>query len=55
MENLTTEQALEVVRQGLSHDSLKLSQREHIILMQSFDKLKELVEKEKNDTSRDKR
>ena len=49
---LTYEKALEYIGQGVAHESLKLSQREHILLLQSFEKLKELVEKEKNDTSR---
>lgn len=45
---LTYEKALEIIGQGIAHDTLRLSQREHILLMRSFDKLKELVEKEKN-------
>lgn len=53
MENteLTYEQALITLGQGISHDSLKLSQKEHIMLMKSYEKLKELVEKEKNDAT----
>jgi hypothetical protein len=41
MENLTIEQALEVIGQALANDSLKLSQKEHIIIFESFKKIKE--------------
>ena len=53
MENLTHEQALQIIGQGISHESLRLSQKEHLYLIECFNKLKELVDKEENDTTRD--
>jgi hypothetical protein len=44
-EKLTIEQALEVVGQALSHESLKLSQREHIIIIEAFNTLKNEITK----------
>jgi len=52
MENLTTKQALEAIGQVLALDTLKLSQKEHLYLIECFNKLKELVDKEENDASR---
>lgn len=47
MEKLTYEQALQIIGEGITHDSLKLSQKEHLLLIESFKTLKELVEKDK--------
>jgi hypothetical protein len=53
MEKLTYEQALQIIGEGIAHDSLKLSQKEHLLLIESFKTLKELVEKEKQETIND--
>jgi hypothetical protein len=52
MENLTNKQALETIGQVLALDILKLTQKEHLLLIECFNKLKELVDKEENDTTR---
>jgi hypothetical protein len=40
-EKLTVKEALEIIGQALSHDTLKLSQREHIIIIEAFKTLKD--------------
>ena len=40
---LTTEQALEILGQALAHDSLKLTQKEHLILIEAFKTLQEAL------------
>lgn len=52
--NLTEKQALEELGKVLAHPILKLSQREHLHLIECYNILEKLV-KEKNDTSTAKR
>lgn len=36
MEKLTSKQALEIIGQVLAHESLKLTQKEHLILIEAY-------------------
>ncbi len=48
MEKLTPQQALEVIGNALAHESLKLSQREHVTLIEAYKVIKENLKDESN-------
>lgn len=51
----TVEEALGFIGQALAHESLKLTQKEHLILIESFKIIKEeLAPKEKNQNEKNK-
>jgi len=44
MNEITTQKALEIIGRALSHDELKLSQKDHLLLIQCFKVLKDFIE-----------
>lgn len=48
MKKLTTKQALEILGEGLAHESLKLSQKDHLILIEAFKTIKEEIKKDED-------
>ena len=48
---LTIKESLEILGQALAHDSLKLTQKEHLILIEAYQTIKEQFEDEKDKKS----
>lgn len=48
---LTTDEALSIVGQALSHDSLRLSQKEHLLIIEAFNKITNDLKQKQNDKS----
>lgn len=48
MKEITNEQALDLIGQALAHDSLKLSQKEHLSLVMAFNKIRDELKNKEN-------
>lgn len=49
MKKLTTQEALEILGQGIAHESLRLSQKEHLILIEAFKTIQSELEPKKDE------
>ena len=48
---LTTDEAISIIGQALAHDSLKLSQREHLLLIDAYNKIFDTLKPKEDDKS----